>query len=81
MTRKEMSLEERELLSRMATIRNLERAGQPGYSGTQATSAARDAAWRSWLDKAGGDPTKAKRLRQAAMLRGRLESKKRRKSA
>lgn len=71
MTR-EISIEERDLLSRLATIRNLERAGHPEYDGKAATQKARDAAWQGWLDKAGGDPVKASRLRKAALLRGRM---------
>ena len=71
--KRQPSLEERDLMSRLATIRNLERAGSPQYDGRAATQKARDAAWQGWLDKAGGDPVKAARLRKAALLRGRLK--------
>lgn len=75
---KELTPQERHLRSRTATIVNLERAGQPEYNGTQATSAATSASWNSWLAKAGGCPIKAQRLKTAALLRGRMEAQKRR---
>lgn len=75
---KELTPQERDLRSRTATIVNLERAGQPSYDGTQATSAATSASWASWLNKAGNDPIKAQRLKTAALLRGRMEAQKRR---
>ncbi len=77
-TRREMSHEERELHSLVCTANNLHRAGQPDYNGAKATETMRNAAWQRWLDLAGGDPVKAKRLWQEAMIRGRVKGKKKR---
>lgn len=74
---RELTPQERDILSRAARIGNLERAGQPTYDGRKATAAATSASWQAWLDKAGGDPVKAQRLKTAALLRGRMEAKKR----
>lgn len=80
---RELSPAERALRSKLCTINNLRRAGQPEYDGKAATAAATSASWASWLDKAGGDPVKAQRLKTAALMEGRLKSKKsqRKKSA
>ena len=73
--KRELTPQEREVLSRAATIGNLERAGRPEYDGRKATAAATQASWQAWLDRADGDPVKAARLRKAALLRGRMNKK------
>lgn len=70
-----VSPQERDYRSRMATVRNLERAGQADYDGKAATEKMRQSAWNTWLERAGGDPVKAQRLKTAAMLRGRWGKK------
>ena len=72
---RDLTPEERDLRSRTATITNLRRAGQPDYDGAEATAKARSAAWQKWLDEAGGDAVKAKRLMTAAQMAGRLRAK------
>lgn len=73
--KRELSLEERAILSKAGRIGALERAGRADYNGRAATEKARKAAWQRYLDEAGGDPEKAARLRKAALLRGRMKSK------
>jgi hypothetical protein len=73
--KRELTPEERAMRSKLATITNLRRAGQPDYDGRVATAAATSASWQSWLDKAGGDPVKAQRLKTAALMEGRLKAK------
>ena len=55
-----------------AKVNALRRAGQADYDGTASTRPALDGLQQRYLDLAGGDPVKAKRLRKAPLIEGQL---------